>query len=60
LVVVVSLDEEEPRAPVTPNINLVTVEAKALTTTFCQLSWSEAPNLPQRSWLWSVQRLGKC
>jgi hypothetical protein len=44
LVVVVSLDEEEPRAPVTPNINLVAVEAKALTTTFCQPNWSEALN----------------
>jgi hypothetical protein len=57
LVVVVSLDEEEPRAPVTSNLNLVAVEAKALKTTFCQLSWSEAPNLLRRGWLWSVQRL---
>jgi hypothetical protein len=31
LVIVISLDEEEPRAMVTPNINLVEVEAKALT-----------------------------
>ena len=38
LVVVISLDEE-PRAPLTPNINLVAVEAKALTMMFCQFCW---------------------